>query len=77
MAKDKKAREIGPLTLSALGVVMGSIVDTMRFADVPNDAVHHFLDELEEGFDLILYGEARAAMMGLVFILRQNVASND
>lgn len=77
MAKDKKARELGYLTLNALGVVLGSIIDTLRTADVPNDVAHHFLDELENGFEECLYGETRSAMLQLVFILRQNVASND
>ena len=50
MAKDRKARELGHLTLGALGIVMGSVVDTMRAADVPNDLVHVYLDRLESGF---------------------------
>jgi hypothetical protein len=77
MAKDKKARQLGYLTINALGVVIGSVIDTMRMADVPNDAVHHFLDELENGFEECLFGEAQAIMLGLLGILRQNVASND
>lgn len=77
MAKDKKARQLGHLTINALGVVLGSIIDTMRMADVPNDVVHHFLDGLENGFQECLYGEAQTIMLGLLFVLRQNVASND
>jgi len=77
MARDKKAREFGDLTLGALGVVVGSIVDTMQAADVPNDTIHTFLDRLEDGFQEVLYGPACGAMMMLVGILRGHLADND
>lgn len=77
MKKDKKARQIGYLTISALGVVMASIVDAMRVAGVPNEAAHHFLDRLEDGFMEVLHGEPQTLMLGLVFVLRRDVASND
>jgi hypothetical protein len=77
MAKDKKARELGHVTLEAIGVVMGSIVDTMRAADVPNDVIHTYIDKLEEGFAEVLWGEALAIMFSLVDVLRSGVASND
>ena len=68
---------MGFLSISALGVMMGAIVDAMRAAQVPDDAVHHFLDQLEEGFSQVLYGETQTLMLGLVFVLRRDVASND
>ena len=77
MAKDKQARATGVLTLSAIGVVMGSIVDAMRYSDVPNDTVHMFMDQLTDGFDQVLVGDARIIMLSLVHVLRSNVASND
>jgi hypothetical protein len=77
MTKDRKARNMGYLTISAIGVVMASIVDSMRAAQMPNEAVHHFLDQLEDGFSSVLYGEPQTLMLGLVFVLRRDVASND
>jgi hypothetical protein len=77
MAKDKKARELGHMTLAAIGIVMGSIVDVMKGADIPNDVVHLYLDRLEEGFETVLWGDAQAIMYGLVDVLRTNVPSND
>jgi hypothetical protein len=77
MARDKKAREFGDLTLGAIGIVIGSIVDTMQAADVPNDTIHAFLDRLEDGFQEVLYGPACDAMLILVRILRGHLADND
>jgi hypothetical protein len=77
MARDKKAREFGDLTLGAIGIVIGSIVDTMQAADVPNDVIHTFLDRLEDGFEAVLYGPASDAMLMLVGILRGHLADND
>ena len=58
------------MTLAALGVVMGSIVDTMRAADLPNDVVHAFIDRLDDGFGSVLLGDALGIMYELVDILR-------
>ena len=77
MTKDKKARTLGFLTLSALGVTLASIVDAMKFADVPNDVAHHFLDRLEDGFFEVLHGEAQDMMLMMVGVLRGSVADND
>lgn len=77
MTKDRKARNLGYLTLSALGVTMASIVDAMKAADVPNDVAHHLLDRLEDGFEEVLYGEARSMMLMMVGVLRGSVADND
>lgn len=77
MTKDRKARNMSYLTISALGVMMASIVDSMRTAQMPNEAVHHFLDQLEDGFSQVLHGEPQTLMLGLVFVLRRDVASND
>lgn len=77
MAKDRKSRAFGYMTISALGVALGAIIDAMKMADVPNDVTHHFLDRLEDGFDEVLHGEALAIMIGLVLVLRGNVADND
>lgn len=77
MGKDKKARELGYMSLSAIGVVMGSALDAMRQAGAPNEVVRTFLDTMEEGFEDCLWGEAYDLMSGLVSILRRNVAEND
>jgi len=77
MTKDRKARNMGYLTISAIGVVMASIVDSMRAAQMPSEAVHHFLDQLEDGFSSVLHGEPQTLMLGLVFVLRRDIASND
>lgn len=77
MTKDKKARRLGHLTLAALGVTLGAIIDALRAADVPNDVTHHFLNRLEDGFFEVLYGEAQEIMLGMIFVLRENVADND
>ncbi|WP_342249364.1 hypothetical protein [Sphingomonas sp. OTU376] len=77
MAKDKKARRMGVMTISALGVALGAVIDAMKMADVPNDVAHHFLDQLEDGFEAMLSGEAQAIMLGLVKVLRGSVADND
>jgi hypothetical protein len=76
MTKDRKARNMGFLTISALGVMMGAIVDSMRAAQ-PNEAVHHFLNRLEDGFMEVLHGEPQTFMLGLVFVQRRDVASKD
>lgn len=68
---------MGFLTISALGVMMGAIVDSMRAAQLPNEAIHHFLDQLDEGFSQVLYGEPQTLMLGLAFVLRPDVASNE
>lgn len=65
------------MTLSAIGVTLGAIVDALRAADVPNDVTHHFLDRLEDGFEEVLRGETQAIMLGLVIVLRGAVADND
>lgn len=77
MGKDKKARALGYMSLSAIGVVMGSALDAMRQAGAPNEVVRSFLDTMEEGFEDCLWGEAYDLMSGLVSILRRNVAEND
>jgi len=77
MGKDKKARALGYMSLSAIGVVMASALDAMRKAGAPNDVVRTFLDTMEEGFDDCLWGEAHTLMSGLVSVLRMNVAEND
>lgn len=77
MARDKKSRAMGYMTLSALGVSLGAIIDSLRAADVPNDVTHYFLNRLEDGFEGVLRGEARAIMLGLVIVLRGAVAGND
>lgn len=77
MTKDRKARRTGVMTISALGVTLGAIIDGMRMADVPNDVTHHFLDQLEDGFEAMLSGDAQAIMLGLVLVLRGNIADND
>ena len=65
---------MGFLSISALGVMMGAIVDAMGTAQVPDEAVHHFLDQLEEGFSQVLYGETQTLMLGLVFVLRREAS---
>lgn len=77
MTKDKKARQLGYLTLSALGVTLAAMIDAMKAADVPNDVAHLFLDRLEGGFEEVLFGDARNMMMLMVGVLRANVADND
>lgn len=75
--KDKKARALGYLTLNALGVIVGSVVDAMRSMDVPNDVTHRFLDELEDGFSVCLYGQSQHVMLMIVATLRAQVPDND
>ena len=65
------------MTLAAIGVVMGSTIDAMRVADVPNDVIHAFLGKLEQGFEAVLWGDALSIMYELVDVLRANVPSND
>ncbi len=77
MGKDKKARALGYMSLSAIGVVIGSALDAMRKAGAPNDVVRTFLDTMDEGFDDCLWGDAHAILTGLVSILRENMAAND
>lgn len=77
MGKDKKARALGHMTLAAIGVVMASAIDSMRAAGVGNDVIHAYLDTLDDGFCEVLHGEAFSLMIGLVDVLRHNVAAND
>ena len=78
MAKDRKARALGHLTLQALGVILASIVDTMREAEMEPKTIHHFLDCLDDGFDAVLDGDAYAIMTGLLTVIRlRQRASND
>lgn len=77
MGKDKKARALGYMSLSAIGVVMGSALDAMRKAGAPNEVVRTFLDTMDEGFEDCLWGEAHTIMTTLVGVLRRNVAEND
>lgn len=77
MAKDRKAREMGGLTLAAFGVIICSIVDVMREAGVPNNVGHAFVDRLEIGFTEVLWGDALSSMYELIDIIRTKMPSND
>jgi hypothetical protein len=59
------------------GIFVGSIIDVMRAAQVPNDLAHHFLDRLEEGTDAVLWGEAHEHALMMLHAVRQAVPGND
>lgn len=77
MVKDRRARAGNYFTTVALANVVAVIVDTMREADVPNDKVHHFINELERLNALTLHGDAAEFMSFLADVLRGSVPVND
>ncbi len=77
MVKDKSARRNNRITLMALSNMIAALVDAMRFANVSNDVIRHFLDNLEELNCLMLDGPAYELMDHIVDVLRSTVASND
>lgn len=77
MVKDKRARRDNRITLTALANMIASMVDAMRFADVPNDVIRRFLDNLGELNCITLDGPAYEMMDTIVEVLRLTVASND
>lgn len=77
MVKDKRARRDNRITLMALANMIASMVDAMRFADVPNDVIRRFLDNLEELNCITLHGPAYEMMDTIVEVVRSTVASND
>lgn len=74
---DERARSLGYMTLSAIGVILGSAIDAMRRADVPEHIVENYLQDLEEGFDAVLYGEARSIMSAMLHAVKKIGADND
>ncbi len=77
MVKDKRARRNNRITLMALANIVASMVDAMRFADVPNDVIRHFLNNLEELNCITLDGPAYDLMESIVEVVRSTVPSND
>ena len=77
MVKDRRARAGNYFTTVALANIVAVIVDTMREADVPNDIVHHFIDELERLNALTLHGSPAEFMAFLTETLRGTVPHND
>lgn len=77
MRKDKKARRANEMTVVALGNLVAVIVDTMRNAQVPNEVVHHFIDELADLNAITLNGEAADFMAYIANVLRGSVPVND
>lgn len=77
MGKDRKARELGRVTVMALANLIATLVDTMRQADLPNDVVHQFLDSLERLNGMTLSGEPAIVMGDVVEIVRRSVPMND
>jgi hypothetical protein len=77
MVKDKRARRQTEMAFAMWGILMGSIVDVMRAAQLPNDLAHHFLDRLEEGADSVLWGDAHEYAVIMLDAVRDSVPSND
>jgi hypothetical protein len=77
MGKDKRARLQNEMAFAMWGIVVGSIVDVMRTAQVPNDLAHHFLDRLEEGTEAVLWGEAYEQAVMMLDAVRGSVPGND
>ncbi|WP_380787254.1 hypothetical protein [Sphingomonas sp. R86521] len=77
MVKDKRARRDNRITLTALANMIAAMVDAMRFADVPNDVIRHFLNNLDELNCITLDGPAYEMMDTIVEVVRSTVASND
>lgn len=77
MAKDKRARDEGRVTVMALANLIAAIVDTMREAEVGSDVIHAFLDRLEHLNAITLSGIAGAIMIDFVEVVRGTVPAND
>lgn len=75
--KDRKARTENSITVVALANLIAALVDTMRMADVPNDVVHNFLDELDRMNELTTAGHTLDFMLFLTSVMRKSLASND
>lgn len=65
------------MTVVALANLVAVIVDTMRNAQVPNEVVHHFIDELAGLNAITLTGEAADFMAYIANVLRGSVPVND
>ena len=77
MAKDKKARNEGRVTVMALANLIAAIVDTMREAEVGSDVIHGFLHRLDHLNAVTLSGIADAIMVDLIDVVRSTVPAND
>jgi hypothetical protein len=77
MGRDKHARRQIEMGFAMWGILMGSIVDMLRAAQLPNDLTHQFLDRIEEGVDAVLSDEAHEYAVLMLHAVRQSVPGND
>ena len=77
MVKDTKARQQIDLTVIALANLIAALTDAMRQADIGNDVVHQFLDELDHLNWLTIHGMPRRVLTDIVDIVRSTVPTND
>jgi len=77
MVKDTKARQQINLTVIALANLIAALTDAMRQADIGNDVVHRFLDELDHLNWLTIHGMPRHVLTDIVDIVRSTVPGND
>ena len=77
MVKDTKARQQIDLTVIALANLIAALTDAMRDADIGNDVVHGFLDELDHLNWMTIHGTPRQVLNDIIEVVRGTVPIND
>ncbi len=65
------------MTVMAIANLIAAIVDTMRNAQMPPEAVHGFLDELDRLNDITMWGTPLIVLEEIIEVVRRSVPSND
>lgn len=73
MVKDRKARLAAQNVMCAWANLVGSIVEALKQADVPECYIHYFLDKLEAANEATLVGAEAEFAEGLIPIFRRMV----
>lgn len=77
MVKDRKARQRIDLTVIAIANLIAAVTDAMRNADLGNDVVHRFLDELDHLNWMTIHGPPQRVLNDIIEVVRGTVPVND
>jgi len=75
MVKDRKARRGVQNTMVAWANLVGSTIEALQKADVPDCYIHYFLDRLELANDATLVGAEAEFAAGLIPLFRGMVTA--
>ena len=72
---DQTARDMANAAFFAWGNLLGTIVDTMGQADVPESLIHDFLDRLCEANESVLREPYRQGYHSIVRVVRESATN--